>query len=91
MEVNDKMLKSKSVNFLNKLCKYFANAGANMNNNLNSNDSKSTIHAKCCSESFMFHEITIKEINSCNNNLKNCFAPGLHEINPKFIKMSKVC
>ena len=29
IEVNDKMLKTKSVDFLNELCKYFANVGAN--------------------------------------------------------------
>ena len=91
IEVNDKMLKTKSVDFLNELCKYFANVGANMNKNLNSIDSKLTIHAKCCSQSFVFHEITVEEINSCINNLKNRSAPGLDGINPKFIKMSKVC
>ena len=85
------MLKTKSVDFLNELCKYFANVGANMNKNLNSIDSKLTIHAKCCSQSFVFHEITVEEINSCINNLKNRSAPGLDGINPKFIKMSKVC
>ena len=57
------MLKTKSVDFLNELCKYFANVGANMNKNLNSIDSKLTIHAKCCSQSFVFHEITVEEIN----------------------------
>ena len=91
IEVNDKMLKIKSVDFLNELCKYFANVGANMNKNLNSNDSKLTVHAKCCSQSFVLHEITVEEIYCCINNLKNCSAPGLNGINPKFIKMSKVC
>ena len=85
------MLKTKSVEFLNKLCKYFANVGANMNKNLNSIDSKLIIHAKCCSQSFVFHEMTVEEINSCINNLKNRSALGLNGINPKFIKMSKVC
>ena len=39
----------------------------------------------------MFHEITVEENNSYINNLKNRFASGLDGINPKFIKMSKVC
>ena len=91
IEINDKMLKTKSVDFLNELCKYFAKVGTNMNKNLNSNDSKLTIHLKCCSQSLVFHEITVEEINSFINNLKNRSATGLHEINPKFIKMSKVC
>ena len=91
IEVNDKMLETKSVDFLNELCKYFANVGANMNKNFNSIDSKLTINAKCCSQSFVFHEITVEEINSCINNLKNRSAAGLDGINPKFIKMSKVC
>ena len=85
------MLKTKSVDFLNEQCKYFANVGANMNKNLNSNDSKLTIHVKCCSQSFVFHEITVEEINSYINNLKNCSPAGLDGSNPKFIKMSKVC
>ena len=89
IKVNDKMLKTKSVDFLDELCKYFANVGGNMNKNLNSNDSKFTIHAKCCSKSFVFHKITVEEINSCINNLKNRSAPGLVGINPKFIKISK--
>ena len=33
----------------------------------------------------------MEEINSCINHLKNCSTPGLNGINPKFIKMSKVC
>ena len=91
IEVHDKMLKTESVDFLNELCKYFANVGANMNKNLNSIDSKLAIHAKCCSQSFNFHEITVKEINSCINNFKNRSSPRLNRITPKFIKMSKVC
>ena len=39
----------------------------------------------------MFHEMTVEEINSCINNLKNRSAPELNGINPKFIKMSKIC
>ena len=58
-----------------------------MNNNLNSNDSKLTIHPKCCSQSFVFHEITVEEINSC---IMNRSVFGLDGVNPKFIKMSKV-
>ena len=90
IKVNDKMLKTKSVDFLNELSKYFAKVGANMNKDLISNDSKLTIHVKCCSQSFMLREISVEEINNCINNLKNCFAPGLDRINPKFIKMLKV-
>ena len=71
------MLKAKSVDLLNELCKYFANVGANMNKNLNSNDSKLTIHAKCYSQSFVFYEATVEEINSCIDNLNNHSVPGL--------------
>ena len=39
----------------------------------------------------MFRETTVKEINSCINNLKNRSASGLNGINPKFIKILKVC
>ena len=88
--VNDEMLKTKSVDFLNELCKYFANVGANMNETLNSNDLKLTIRAKCCSQSFKFLEITVKEINSCINKFKNRSAPTLDGNKLKFIKMSKV-
>ena len=90
IEINDKMLKTKSVDFHNELCKYYANVGANMNKNLNSKDSKLIVHAKCCSQSFVFHEITLKEINNCIDNLKHRSASGLDGINPKFIKISKV-
>ena len=62
-----------------------------MNKNLNSNDSKLTIHTKCCSQSFVFYEITVEEINSSIHYLKNRSAPGLDGINQKFIKISKVC
>ena len=61
-----------------------------MNRNLNSNDSKLTVHAKFCNQSFMFREITVEEINSCIIHLKNRFAPRLDGINVKFIEMSKV-
>ena len=86
------MLKTKSADFLNEFCKYFANIGAKVNKNLNSYDSKLTIglHAKCCCQSFIFYEIIVKEINGCINSFQNGSAPGLDEINPKFIKMSKV-
>ena len=75
IEVNDKILKTKSADFLNELCKYFANVGANMNKNLNSNDSKLTIRAKCCNQGFVFYEITVKEINNCINNLLRIVLP----------------
>ena len=90
IEVNYKMLKTKSVDFLDELSKYFANVGANMYKNFSSNHSKLTIHVKCCSKSFMFHEVTVGEINSCINNLKNRSTPELNGINSKFIKMSEV-
>ena len=77
IEVNNEMFKTNSVSFFNELCKYFLNAGANTNKNLNSNDSKLTIHAKRCNQSFMFYEITVKEINFCINNLKNVSACGI--------------
>ena len=69
IEFNDKMLKLNLQIFVLSYVNISQNVGANMNKNLISNDSKLTIHAKCCSQNFVFHEITFKKINSCINNL----------------------
>ena len=53
-------------------------------------DSKLVIHYKSCIQSFVFHEITKKEVTRHINAMKTHTAPGLDGISSKFIKLAKL-
>ena len=93
IEIEKKLYETNSSAFLNKLCEYFANIGANMCQNLlNSDkaDSKLVIHSLSCIQSFVFYEITKAEVTRHINAIKTHMMPGLDGISSKFIKLAKL-
>ena len=82
-----------SETFLNKLCDYFANIGANMSKSLLNTDkldSKLVIHSKSCVQSFVFHEITEEEVTRYISTMKTHTSPGLDGISSKLLKWLKL-
>ena len=93
IEIHKTSYETNSGTFLNKLCDYFANIGANMSKSLLNTDkldSKLVIHFKSCVQSFVFHEITEEEVTRYISTMKTHTAPGLDGISSKFVKMAKV-
>ena len=90
MDIEGHTYNTSSEAFLNKLCEYFTNVGATITDAKSLNNLALTIHSKRCCQSFVLHEITEEEVNTCINNIKSQSAPGLDGISPKFIKLSKV-
>lgn len=76
--------------FLNKLCAYFANIGADMAKNIPQSSNSFKFHDKSCMKSFVFQEIDEEEVSSHINNIKASSTPGSDEISPKFVKLAKV-
>ena len=88
IEIDKKLYKTNSSAFLNKLCEYFANIGANMCKNLlktDNADSKLVIHSKSCIQSFVFHEITNEEVTRHINAMKIHTTPGLDGISSNLL------
>ena len=78
-----------SVPFVDNLCDYFATIGASLSKNIAPrNNSSFKIHSKSSMNSFVFHEITERDVSACINNIKIDSAHGIDEIPSKFVKMS---
>ena len=93
IEIDKTSYETNSITFLNKLCEYFANIGANMSKSLLNTDkldSKLVIHSKSCVQSFVFYEITEEEVTRYISTMKTHTSPGLDGISSKFVKMAKV-
>ena len=68
----------------------FANIGTIISKNLPfSKGSSFKIHHSSCVQSFMLEEILSEDVNDCIDKLKPYTAPGLDQISPKFVKLSK--
>ena len=92
-EIDKTSYETNSGTFLNKLCDYFANIGANMSKSLLNTDkldSKLVIHSKSCVQSFIFHEISEEEVTRYISTMKTHTSPGLDGISSKFVRMVKV-
>ena len=87
--IANQMLNADSQVFLDTLCEYFANIGANMAKNVPQNSNSFKIFTNSCIQSFVFPEICEEEVNSCIDNIKSGSAQGSDEIPPKFVKLSK--
>ena len=76
-----------SKSFLNKLCEFFANIGANMiSKNNQASSHQINIYNKRCMQSFVMHEISEDEVRTSINNVKAHTAHGFDHIPAKFIK-----
>ena len=69
MDIEGHTCNTSSEAFLNKLCEYFANVGATIKDAKSLNNLALTIHSNRC-QSFVLHEITEEEVNTCINNIK---------------------
>ena len=88
--IENETVKTDSQKFLDKLCKYFANIGANMSKNLqHTNTSSFKIHHKTCMKSFILQDIFKEEVSDAIASIKSSSAPGIDEITPKFVKIAK--
>ena len=88
--IENETVKTDSQKFLDKLCKYFANIGANMSKNLPcTNSSSFKIHHKTCMKSFILQDIFKEEVSDAIACIKSSSAPGIDEITPKFVKIAK--
>ena len=83
------MVNTDSQVFLDTLCEYFANIGANTAKNVPQNSNSFKIFTNSCIQSFVLPEICEEEVNSCTDNIKSGSAQGFDEIPPKFVKLSK--
>ena len=83
------MVDTDSQVFLDTLCEYFANIGANMAKNVPQNSNSFKVFTNSCIQSFVLPEICEEEVNSCIDNIKSGSAQGSDEIPPKFVKLSK--
>ena len=76
--------------FREKVCEYFANIRTIMPQNLPFSQSFSIkIHHSFCVQCFVIEEILSEDVSDCVDKLKPCTAPGLDQISPKFVKLSK--
>ena len=88
--IENETVKTDSQKFLDKLCKYFANIGANMSKNLPHTNTKSfKIHHKTCMKSFILQDIFKEEVSDAIASIKSSSAPGTDEITPKFVIIAK--
>ena len=88
--IEGERVKTDSPKFREKLCEYFANIGTIMSKNLPfSKGASFKIHHSSCVQSFMLEKILSEDVNDCIDKLKSYTAPGLDQISPKFVKLSK--
>ena len=83
------MVNTNSQVFLDSLCEYFANIGANISKNVPQISNSFKIFTNSCIQSFALLEICEEETSSCIDNIKSGSAQGPDEIPPKFVKLSK--
>ena len=89
--VNNKTYETDSNEFLDHMCKYFANIGSTLAKKVNkAHDSNLKITCKSCLHSFVIHDVTENEVSIAIENLKSNSAPGIDSIPPKFVKMVKM-
>ena len=87
MVIDDETVKANLKIFLNKLCKYFANIGSALCDNIPLNDTNESlkIYNKSCLLSFVLHKISENEVSACTNNIKSNLASGIDGISSKFV------
>ena len=91
LRVNNKAYEADSNEFLDHMCKYFANIGSTLAKKVNkAHDSKLKVTSKSCLHSFVIHDVTENEVSIAIENLKSNSAPGIDSIPPKFVKMAKM-
>ena len=91
LRVNNKAYETDSNEFLDHMCKYFANIGSTLAKKVNkAHDSNLKITSKSCLHSFVMHDVTENKVSIAIKNLKSNSAPGIDAIPPKFVKMAKM-
>ena len=89
VSVEDKIVRTDSLKFLECLCEFFANAGRNMSNNLPRSKVSFKIYSKSCLQTFVLQEINTEDVNNVIDSIKSHSAPGKNDISPKFVKLAK--
>ena len=87
--VENEIVRTDSLKFLECLCKFFTNIGRNMSNNLPFSKFSFKIYNISCLQSFMLQEITTEDVSNAIDSIKSHSAPGKDEISPKFVKLAK--
>ena len=83
------MIKTDSPTFLDKLCEYFANIGANMARNVPKSSNCFKLFSQSSKESFVFQEISEEDVNSSIDKIKIASSKDIDEIPSKFVKLSQ--
>ena len=89
ISVENEIVRTDSLKFLECSCEFFTYIGRTMSNNLPFSKFSFKIYNKSCLQSFVLQEITIEDVSSAINSIKSHSAPGKDEILPKFVKLAK--
>ena len=89
ISVENKIVRTDSLKFLECLCEFFTNIGRNMSNKLPFSKFSFKIYNKSYLQSFVFKEITTKDVSNASDSIKFHSVPGKDEISPKFVKLAK--
>ena len=88
--VKNQMIKTDSPTFLDKVCEYFANIGANVARSVpKSSNYCFKVFSQSSKESFVLQEIKEENVSSSIDKIKLALSKGINEIPPKFVKLSK--
>ena len=78
LRVTDKSCETDSNEFLDRMCKYFANIGSTLAKKVSKDhESNSKITSESCLYSFMMHDFSENEVSIAIENLKSNSAPGI--------------
>ena len=80
------MIKTDSPTFLDKLCEYFANIGANMTRNVPKSSNCFKVFSQSSKDSFVLQEISEEDVNSSIDKIKIASSEGIDKISSKFVK-----
>ena len=87
----NKAYETDSNEFLDHMCKYFANIGSTLAKKVNkAHDSNLKITSKSCLHSFVMQDVTENEVSIAIENLNSNSAPRIDAILSKFVKMAKM-
>ena len=86
ISVENEIVRTDSLRFLECLCEFFTDIGRNMCNNLPCSKFSFKIYNKSCLQSFVLQEITTEDVSNVINSIKSHSAPDKDDISTKFVK-----
>ena len=90
ISVENEIVRTDSLKFLECLCVFFTNIGRNMSNNLPFSKFSFKIYNKSCLQSFVLHEITTEDVSNAIDSIKSHSAPGKDDYIAKICEISQV-